>query len=86
MSVQRGALWETKIPRSIQEVVRGGTGCISMRGDERTSSRKTILSAFDRKRERERKGEKKRPSVSLSLSTAGVHFRCLVAQVALCNP
>lgn len=42
----RVALWETKIPRSIQEVVRGGTGCISIRGDGWASSRKTILSAF----------------------------------------
>jgi len=31
--MQRTALWEIKIPRSIQEVVRGGTGCISMRGE-----------------------------------------------------
>lgn len=31
--VQHAVLRGNKIPRSIQEVVRGDTGCISMRGD-----------------------------------------------------
>lgn len=39
-----------KIPRSIQEVVRGDTGCISMRGERASElARKTILSAFSQR-------------------------------------
>jgi len=68
--------WGNKIPRSIQEVVRGDTGCISMRGDGRTGSRKTILSAF----------LQRPPSLIHCPPQECISARCLVAQVAFCNP